>query len=286
MLPVSTNTFSNRFFLGFSTLLLFSAGCERQVELLPPPKPIVERVAWKGAKPSAYHADSAGLVEHWPGGLRRIHTLEFRSEDSLDLILHEYSQDWQAFRAFLAKARRDEVAQGHYREKNSLFFFHGPFAGELRSAGNSLIPGSYLEERLAFEGEELFRLPEVFKTFPIAGQVPNSEQILTTDFLRPGGSEPLFGMRYRCLGDTSLVFRGFPPFPKEKSVWTQGWNGRVDTLEWGGEWRFRGVDGLGRPLNFWVFEGGYLGVEGCFDPKLAEEYAEKMKKMAILLETP
>jgi hypothetical protein len=286
MNPFARSRLLKRIFQGFSALFLLTSGCEQREEALPPPKPLQERVSWNGAKVSAYHADSAGMVEHWPGGLRRVHTLEFRSGDSLDLILHEYSQDWQAFRTFLGRARREEVEQGYYREKNSLFFFHGPFAGELRSVGSSLIPGSYLEERLVFEGEERFLRPHVFKFFPITGQVPNTEQVLSTDFLRPGGSEPVFAMRYRCLGDTALLFRGFPPFPREESAWTRGWSGRVDSLKWGGEWRFRGVDGLGRPMNFWIFKGGFLGVEGCFDPKLAEEYAEKMKKMAVLMETP
>jgi hypothetical protein len=267
-------------------LALAFTACERKEAAVATPRPLRERVTWNGEASSAYHVDSAGILGQWPGGLRRLHTLEFRSRDSLDLILHEYSQDWQAFRAFQAQAIREEVGQGYFRQKNSLFFFHGPFFGELRSVGSSLLPGSYLEDRLVFEGEALFRRPDVFKSFPLIGQIPNSEQVLSTDFLRSGGSEPVFAMSYRCQGDTALVFRGFSPFPKEYQAWADDWSGRVDTLEWGGEWRFRGRDDLGRPMNFWIFKGGFLGVEGCFDPELAEEYAEKMKKMAILLETP
>lgn len=284
--PLPLSILSKILFRGFPLLFLLATSCERAEPAATPPLPMKERVQWNGVKPAAYQVDSAGIVGLWPGGLRRIHTLEFRAEDSLDLILQEYSQEWQAFRAFQAMASRMEVRRGHFRRMNSLYFFHGPFAGELRSVGSSLIPGSYLEERLVFAGEPLFRRPGEFKYFPIAGQIPHTEQVLSTDFLRPGGSETLFGMRYLCRGDTALLFRGFPPFPKEESAWTRGWVGRVDTLGWDGEWRFRGVDRLGRPIEFWIFQGGFLGVEGCFDPELAREYAEKMKKMAVLFETP
>lgn len=255
------------------------AGC-RTASQTPPAPPLPQRITWEGQAPAHVSVDSS----LWPR-LPKIHTLDFIGADSLQIILREYPSDWQAYRFFHEKALPEEIRQGFYREKNSLWFHHGPFLGELRHGRSALIPASFLQERLSLGGEELFRRPEVFRSFPIVGQVPHSERVMPADFLGWSAADTVFAMSYACHGDTALVFRGQNPVTDSRH-WFSAWQGRVDTLKWSGEWRFTGVQDSLHPLIFWIFKGGYLGVSGCFDEFLAEGYAEKMKKMAVLAPDP
>lgn len=258
---------------------LASIGCQSTSQPSPT-TPLPQRILWEGRAPTSFAVDSS----LWPR-LPKIHNLEFSGVDSLQIILREYPADWQAYRIFQEKATPEEIRQGFYREKNGLWFHHGPFLGELRHGRSALIPASFLQERLSFGGEDLFRRPEVFRSFPIAGQVPHSERVLTADFLGWSAADTVFAMSYTCHGDTALVFRGKHPVTDSKA-WFSHWKGTVDTLKWSGEWRFSGVQDPPLPLVFWIFKGGYLGVSGCFDDFLAQEYAEKMKKMAVLASDP
>lgn len=254
----------------------------------PPAVPVSQRVTWDGHPPLSYAVDSGQslTVKDSMDGITRIHTLEFRSMDSLRLILTEFPKDYLAYRAFQEKAAPAEIREGFFRDKNSLIFIHGSFLGELRYERSGLIPASFLKERLAFAGEELFRRPDIFKSFPLSGQFPFSERIVSSEFLGPFGAESVFIMRYQCHGDTATLFRAFPPFQLAPRSWIGLWKGQTDTLKWSGDFHFSGVQDLKQPLIFWIFKGGFLGVSGCYDRNLSLEYAEKMKKMAVLLNKP
>lgn len=254
----------------------------------PPPKPLSERVTWEGHGPVHVETDSAAPFgeERAPAGAIRIHTLDFTQGDSLRLVLIEFHEDWQAYQVFQQKATEEELSQGFYRENHRLHFFHGPYLGELRHARSALIPASFLRERLVFQGEELFQRPEIFRSFPLTGQIPASERVLSTEFLGRTGPATVFSMAYLCHEDTARIFRGIPPFPENPASWISDWKGKIDTSGWSEEARFSGLRQDNDPLVFWIFRGGFLGVAGCFDSFLAWGYAEKMKKMAILLEEP
>jgi hypothetical protein len=265
-----------------------AGGCEFSGKAKAPPLPLSERVTWEGQAPIRSETDSAAPFgeDRAPAGAVRIHTLDFAQGDSLRLVLVEFPHDWEAYRAFQEKANAEEIAQGFYRDNLSLHFFQGPYLGELRHSRSALIPASFLRERLAFRGEELFRRPEIFRTFPLAGQIPASERVLTAEFLGRTGAATIFSVAYHCHEDTARLFRGIPPFPENPRSWLSAWKGQADTSGWSEETRFSGFQEDGDPLVFWNFRGGFLGVAGCFDSLLAWEYAEKMKKMTILLEEP
>lgn len=267
---------------------LLAVACDLFKNAEPPPIPLSQRVTWEGQVPIRSETDSAAPFgeDRAPAGALRIHTLDFAHGDSLRLVLIEFRKDWEAYRAFQEKASEEEMAQGFYRDNLRLHFFQGRYLGELRHSRSALIPASFLRERLAFQGEELFLRPEIFRTFPLAGQIPTSERVVSAEFLGQAGPATVFSMAFHCHEDTARVFRGIPPFSESSRSWISAWKGRADTSGWSDEGRFSGFQEDGDPLVFWNFRGGFLGVAGCFDSLLAWEYAEKMKKMAILVEDP
>lgn len=262
--------------LGLSLLAL--SGCRTTSEPEPPPLPISGRVTWEGRGPVEFGTDSSGRL--------KIHTLVFQAPDTLRLRLIEYPDDVQAYQAFQAKSNLEELRQGYYREGSSQHFFQGPYLAELHHSSGALLSAGLVREKLLFQGESLFQRPRAFQAFPIAGQIPQSERILTPDFLGGKGSEALLAVAYQCHQDTAWLFRSSRPFAKSLSEWLSARQGRADTLKWGREIHFSGILSDGKPVIFWIFKGGVLGVWGCYDPVLAQEYAEKLKKTTILLEKP
>lgn len=281
----------NRFspLLGFlSASALVLAACNGLPGREMPDQPLSRRLTWDGQSPLSHSIDSGqGLAaEDSLSGIVRIHSLDLPSADSLRLVLREYKKDFLAFRAFQEKAGPAEIQDGFFRQKNSLIFFHGPYLGELRYGRSGLIPASFLKERMSFQDEELFRRPEVFGSFPLGGQIPFSERVVSSEFLGQWGVDTVFIMRYQCHEDTATLFRAFAPFPVSPESWLRTWKGQKDTLGWTREMHFSGVQDLNRPLLFWLFKGGFLGVAGCYDQNLAQEYAEKLKKMALITHKP
>jgi hypothetical protein len=273
-----------------SVLLLASVllSCEPAAEKEDPVRTLPQRLTWNAQRAASVATDSL-LPRTGPealAGVVKVHTLEFREDGNLTVILREFRKDWQAFAAFQTKASAEELRQGFYREKNSFFFYHGPYLGEVRSEAPALMPSAYLRDRLAFHPEEPFLRPQVFRTFPLSGQIPHSERVLTPAFLGKKGSGTLVAMSFQCGADTASLFRGIPPFENEPGDWIRQWQGKSDTLKWSGEVHFSGLLGPEQPLNFWKFKGGFRGILGCFDPIQAAEYGEKMKKMEVLLPNP
>lgn len=262
------------------TLLLACqlAGCKLFPQPSTPPLPPSERVRWEGRPPVRFLTDSSGLLS--------VHTLDFHGPDSLRLRLTEFSNDLLAFQAFQAKANPEELRQGYYRDRNSQVFLHGPFVGELQLSRGGLLPASFLKEKLTFPGEKLFQKPTAFQAFPIAGQISESERVLTSEFLGSKSADLLVAMAYECHQDTALLFRALPPFFSDPMAWISARNGTLDTLRWGRERRFSGILEDGKPLDLWIFRGEVAGVWGCFDDILSQAYVEKLKKTAVLSKKP
>lgn len=270
----------------FCAMLLLACAGDQGQDI--PAIPIYQRITWEGRPPIRHISDStrtlgeAGLSE----GVLKVHTLDFQGEDTLRLVLREYPKDYLAYRAFQEKASAEEIRDGFYRAKNSIFFIHGPFLGEFRSLRSVMIPGSFLRERLSIVGEELFRRPEVFRSFPLAGQIPFSDRIVSSEFLGRKGIETVFTVSSTCHGDTATLFRSFGAMASLTEAWVGAWKGQTVRNRWTGTLTFSGVQEQNQPLLFWIFKGEFLGVMGCYDPRLSREYAEKMEKMMVLLPNP
>lgn len=269
----------------FASLLLACNGVPRP-EL--PAAPVFQRVTWEGMPPLRHVSDSAHTLEEIDrsAGVLKVHTLDFLGEDTLRLILREYPKDYQAYRAFQEKAMAEEIRDGFYREKNSIFFIHGPFLGEFRYLRGGMVPATFLRDRLSFAGEDLFQRPIVFRSFPLAGQIPFSERVVSSEFLGRKGTETVFTVSSACHGDTATLFRSFGTPSAVTEAWIEAWKGQTTRNRWSGNRRFSGVQEQNRPLLFWIFKGEFLGVMGCYDPKLSQEYVEKMEKMMVLVPNP
>lgn len=263
------------------------SGCTLDDKSSPPLPSLPKRLSWEERLPSDWTVDSSAVSTKDPAipiGRIAQHTLVFPGGDTIRLA--EYARDFQAYQVFQTQALPEEIRQGFYQSDNSLHFFHGSYLGTVRFTGPGLVPSSYLQEHLSIRGEELFRRPAVFESFPVSGQIAYTERVVSSKFLGPGGHEEVFLMRYQCRGDTAVLFRGFSSTQDHVRSWLSAWEGTVDTLKWSREMRFSGFTELGQPLEFWIFKGGYVGVEGCFDSVLAREYVEKLRKMTVLANNP
>jgi hypothetical protein len=215
----------------------------------------------------------------------RIHFFGFPGADSADLRLLEYRDPYAAYAAFQRLATEDELADGFYREGDAWRFRHGRFLGSLNRSGEdaaSEMPAN----GLAFQGESLFAIPGEFASFPLLGRIPRSERVILRHFLGREWRGPVYTVAYRCHEDTATAFRALAQSADSVDGWMREWNGKQDTLNWGREIHFQGQDEFRRPLVFWKFSEGVMGFEGCFDPILAQEYAEKMKKTAMFWHKP
>ncbi|MDB5048133.1 MAG: hypothetical protein JWO30_1204 [Fibrobacteres bacterium] len=252
-----------------------------------PPLTLSQKVSWNGKTASGYSDSLPFGVDTLTGeGPIRIHFLEFAEPDTVRLCLKEYRSGFRAYAAFQKSASGVELAQGFYRERNALVFQHGSYLGELEYARAGLVPASFLKENLSFLGEELFVKPREFAAFPLLGRIPGSERVISNDFLGRKWQGPVFTVSYRCHSDTGTAFRSNLQNSDTVKSWLREWQGKRDTLNWGREIHFQGLDEFHRSLIFWLFSEGVMGFSGCFDPVLAQEYAKKMKKTAVLWPKP
>jgi hypothetical protein len=216
----------------------------------------------------------------------RVHRFLFAGPDSLELGLFEYREAYWAYAAFQSAAGKAGITRGMFEEGKTLHFLHGALLGELKAMTGSEIEPASLLENLSFQGEDLFLLPKEFAAFPLLGRIPHSERVISSHFLGRQWRGPVFTVGYKCHGDTATAFRAFPQDFNAAKLWIQDWSGKSDTLGWGREIHFQGLDEFHRPLIFWVFSEGIMGFAGCFDTILSQEYAEKMEKSAILWPKP
>jgi hypothetical protein len=273
-----------------SLLLLLVAllgGCRLSKSEEKPPIPLSQKVAWGGQVATEYFsAPAIGSDTANPGNPIRLHTFKFTGLDTVQLQLAEYRNPYWAFASFQNASNAWELAEGFHRDRDALIFHHGAFTGTLKYASAGLVPAEFLKEKLSFQGEELFAKPMEFAAFPLLGRIANSERVIAEHFLGREWQGPVFSVSYRCHGDTSIAFRAFGQNFQEVQSWMNEWSGKRDTLNWGREIHFQGLDEFQRPLIFWVFSEGVMGFTGCFDSALAQEYALKMEKTAVLWPKP
>lgn len=261
-------------------------GCRFTQEPPAPPPPFPQTVLWSGQLAETYADSLITSVDSLQSNQAfRIHEFGFHSQDSIHLRLFEFAHAYGAYAAFQQSAGQEGIAEGHFRDGDVWRFHHGRFLGELAS-DPVLSEGDPLTEYLSFQGEVLFLKPGEFEAFPLLGRIPHSERVIADHFLGLPWHGPVFTVSYRCHQDTATAFRAFAQEPKLVGEWMAAWKGDLDSLDWGREIHFHGQDEFRRPLIFWKFSEAVMGFEGCFDPILALEYAEKMKKTAILWPKP
>ncbi len=262
-------------------------GCRLSATPEPPPVPFSQKISWVGSQATAY-TDSLppGADSLETDAPIRFHRFEFAGSDTVHLRLTEYREGYWAYAAFQRFAQSGELANGLYRDGDTWIILHGSFLGALKKTPGGPIPSEFLKENLRFQGEEWMPLPKEFQAFPLLGRIPHSERVITRHFLGHQWKGPVFTVAYRCHGDSATAFRAFAQNFTEAKGWLKDWNGKRDTLDWGREIHFQGLDEFRRPLIFWIFSEGIMGFEGCFDTVLAQEYAEKMEKTAILWPKP
>jgi hypothetical protein len=271
-------------------LLLLSvfvlAGCRFTREAPAPPLPLSQKVRWSGNLASGY-SDSLiapGDSLNW-GNAFRIHDFTFSDPDSTRLRLFEFAHPYGAYAAYQRVSDLEGIVEGHFHDGPVWRFHHDRYSGELTSRLDNA-RGDELIENLTLQGEPLFLKPKEFESFPLLGRIPHSERIIAEHFLGRDWHGPVFTVAYRCHDDTATAFRAFAQEDKMLEGWLGAWKGQTDSLDWGREIHFKGEDEFHRPLIFWKFPEAVMGFAGCFDTILALEYAEKMKKTAILWPKP
>lgn len=270
----------------FLASVLIGTGCRFTQEAPVPTLPFPQTVRWSGLLAEAYSDSLITSVDSLESNEAfRIHDFGFPSQDSIRLRLFEFSHAYGAYAAFQRFSGQEGLADGHFRDGGVWRFHHGRYLGEL-SSGPVLSEENLLSDNLSFQGEALFLKPREFEAFPLLGRIPHSERVITDHFLGLDWLGPVFTVSYRCHQDTATAFRAFAQEPKRVGKWMATWKGDLDSLDWGREIRFHGQDEFRRPLIFWKFSEAVMGFEGCFDPILALEYAEKMKKTAVLWPKP
>jgi hypothetical protein len=263
------------------------------------PLPLSHRVTWGGVAAMDYSDAPIPNQDGNQGGKQnalsaaesvgspwREHRFLFANPDSLELRLIEYREAYWAYAAFQAAAGKAGIARGTFKEGQTLRFLHGVFYGELKALNGAEIEPAALFDKLLFQGEDRSVSPKEFAAFPLLGRVPYSERVISSHFLGRQWRGPVFTVGYKCHDDTATAFRAFPQDFQAAKLWLRDWSGKADTLDWGREIRFQGLDEFRRPLIFWIFSEGIMGFAGCFDPLLSQEYAEKMEKSAILWPKP
>jgi len=256
----------------------------------PEPLPLPQRLLWSGNIPVFHGVEAlreSSLSTPDSGkdtGTVFLHRFRFSGDDSMTLTLQEYRRDYWALHAFRKRAHFSEIGSEFQREGTSLIFQHGPFLGRAQSPNRTL---SFVEfkQRLAFSGEDLFRKPYVFDTFPWAGRIPHSESVIPRYFLGKSWNGPVFCVRYACGGDTALAFRAGLQSQLELAKWIRiTWQGKIDSTD--AVFAFRGLDEFKNPLWISVLSAGLAGISGCPDSRLSFAYLEKMKKTAFFPVNP
>jgi hypothetical protein len=265
-------------------MLASLAGC-RWPHASEAPKPVAERITWCG-RHAALVLDSAPADTSAPGASVRIQRLEFPGARApFRVELRRYRSAFWAFAAWEGLGARIRPQDGCIRLGPRWAFIHGPYLGLTDTGAAELYPEEF-RTRLAFDGETAFLLPPEFAAFPLLGRIPGSERVVLRDFLGAPWRGPVFSVAYPCHGDTALAFRASSREADSLLAWIPSWKARTDSAFSGKRKRFAGLDAFGRPLLLRLFPEGIWGVSGCFDSQLAEEYAEKMRKMQVFWHDP
>jgi hypothetical protein len=268
------------------------AGC-RWSQPTEPPKPFSQRLTWCGRQ-GGIVLDSVLSDTGDAEACIRIQRLEFPGSPApLGMELRQYHDPAGAFLAWETLAAGAKPQDGCVRVGSRWAFIHVPFVGLTDSSAGELYAEEF-RERLAAGQEPAILFPSQFNAFPLLGRIPGSERIFAKDFLGGRWSGPVYSVSYPCYGDTATAFRAPAGDAASLAEWMRPWKAVVG----GGaaaddgftvfrrEMRFDGHDEFGRPMILRAFSDGILGISGCYDSVLGEEYAEKMRKMRVFWHDP
>ncbi len=125
-----------------------------------------------------------------------------------------------------------------------------------------------------------------FSAFPLIGRLPASERLIPKDFLGMDWNGPIFCVQYHCGSDTAFLFRGFRQSAFPLKLKEPFFEVQIDTLRKGKEYRILGVDPFQAPFVFLQNPQAIMGISGCSDSILANQYVEKLRKMTVLWAKP
>ncbi|MBW8888168.1 MAG: hypothetical protein JF616_10475 [Fibrobacteres bacterium] len=251
------------------------------------PKPLSQRLTWCGRQ-AGLILDSVPSDTGNPSACIRIQRLEFPGATTpFRMELRQYRDPVRAFVAWEGLALQTRPQEGCVRIGSRWAFIHAAYVGLTDSSAGELYPEEF-RERLAAADEPAILFPEQFKAFPLLGRIPGSERISMKDFLGGPWSGPVFSVGYPCHGDTAIAFRASARDAASLAGWMNPWKfsapGRAADFTL--EKRYQGEDEFGRPMILRAFSDGILGISGCYDSDLGQEYAEKMRKMQVFWHDP
>jgi hypothetical protein len=204
------------------------------------------------------------------------------------LELRQYRDPVRAFVAWQSLASQARPQDGCVRIGSRWAFIHAAYVGLTDSSAGELYPEEF-RERLGDSDEPAIQFPDQFKAFPLLGRIPGSERVFTRDFLGGPWSGPVFSVRYPCHGDTAIAFRAQAGDASSLAAWMKPWKGNGAlgvAADFEREKSYQGEDEFGRPMILRSFSGGILGISGCYDSDLGQEYAEKMRKLQVFWHDP
>lgn len=251
------------------------------------PKPFPQKLTWCG-RPAGLILDSLPSDTGNPAACIRVQRLEFPGATSLfRMELRQYRDPVKAFVAWEGLASQARLQEGCVKLGSRWAFIHAAYVGLTDSSAGELYPEEF-RERLAAGDEPAVSFPDQFKAFPLLGRIPGSERVFTRDFLGGPWTGPVFSVRYPCHGDTAIAFRAPSRDAGSLAEWMKPWKGNTLSGAAGfqKEKRFQGEDEFGRPMIVRSFSDGILGISGCYDSLLGQEYAEKMRKMQVFWHDP
>jgi len=252
------------------------------------PKPLSQRLTWCGRQ-AVLVLDSVPSDTGNPAACARIQRLEFPGATTpFRMELRQYRNPVWAFLAWEGLASQARPQDGCIRIGSRWAFIHAAYVGVTDSSAGELYPEEF-RERLAAADEPAILFPDQFQAFPLLGRIPGSERVFTRDFLGGPWSGPVFAVKYPCHGDTAIAFRTLARDAASLAGWMKPWKGAAafnGAADFEKEKRYQGQDEFGRPMILRFFSDGILGISGCYDSELGQEYVEKMQKMQVFWHDP
>jgi hypothetical protein len=187
--------------------------------------------------------------------------------------LLEYGGDAEAYFAFQRCSGPEELNQGFASRRNHALFRKGRWMGLWMGSGEK---GELQAKFQLPEKENWGELPKVFASLLQQGRIPFSERVLRGRFLGLAVSAPIFAAAFDCRGDSAWLYAS----PEMTVDFASALNKRDYALKSeGSEKIILSNRGWQRPLRMDFFEGGMVGIEGCFDDSLTIHWVQTQKKV-------
>jgi hypothetical protein len=195
------------------------------------------------------------------------------------LKLLEFAEEVDAYAAFQRFASPAELVDGFAVRGDTLFLRKGPWLGEwVGTPSGSEDAAASVQSKLQLPGPENWgALPEAFSSLLHQGRIYHSERILISRFLGVAIPVPVFTARFDCHGDSAWIYSS-PGMPQSVAFIAGEREGyTLDSVK-SEKIILSRPGGKMPPLRLDFFEGGMVGVEGCFDDSLTTRWIEIQKK--------